>query len=189
MRMRVMMMIVTKSTIRQNCGTGLQDLLWKLPNNWYLDFCWCCIALNCGGYFNFLYFWSDMLCYPAHALGLLLEDGAPTVQWGGARLFAALEGHPHGNGRNSETKSLKINPKVPNRRYCQGLQTGHWRNPGYYSKKRIFEPKSGLVAGKRPAERPPTGKLKLSRVTSGYGGLKIPLGRIRLTQKMGVIWV
>ena len=42
------------------------------------------------------------------ALGLLLEDGAPTVQWGGARLFAALEGHPHGNDRNSETKILKI---------------------------------------------------------------------------------
>ena len=41
----------------------------------------------------------------------------------------------------------------------------------------------------RAAERPPTGKLKLSRVTSGYGGLKIPLGRIRLTPKMGVIWV
>jgi len=28
----------------------------------------------------------------------------------------------------------------------------------------------------RAAERPPTGKLKLSRVTSGYGGLKIPIG-------------
>ena len=37
----------------------------------------------------------------------------------------------------------------------------------------------------RAAERPPTGKLKLSRVTSGYGGLKIPLGRIRLTPKNG----
>ena len=33
------------------------------------------------------------------------------------------------------------------------------------------------------AERPPTRKLKLSRVTSGYGGLKIPLGRICLTPK------
>ena len=37
----------------------------------------------------------------------------------------------------------------------------------------------------RAAERPPTGKLKLSRVTSGYGGLKIPLGRIHLTPKNG----
>ena len=26
-------------------------------------------------------------------------------QWGGARLFAASEGHPHENGCNSETKS------------------------------------------------------------------------------------
>ena len=56
--------------------------------------------------------------------------------------------------RNSETKSLKIDPKEPNRRYRQGLQTGHWRNPGSYSKKRIFGQKSGPVAGKRPAERP-----------------------------------
>ena len=55
---------------------------------------------------------------------------------------------------NSETKSLKIDPKVPNQRYRRGLQTGHWRNPGSYSKKRIFGPKSGPVAGKRPTERP-----------------------------------
>ena len=41
-------------------------------------------------------------------------------RWGGARLFAASEGHPHENGCNSETKSQKIDPKVPNRR---GLQT------------------------------------------------------------------
>ena len=38
---------------------------------------------------------------------------------------------------------------------------------------------------RRAAERPPTRKLKLSRVTSGYGGLKIPLGRIHLTPKNG----
>ena len=55
---------------------------------------------------------------------------------------------------NSETKSLKIDPKVPNRRYRRGLQTGHWRNPGSYSKKRIFGQKSGPVAGKRAAEQP-----------------------------------
>ena len=76
------------------------------------------------------------------------------AQWGGARLFAASEGHPHGNGRNSETKSLKMDPKVPNRPPSRGLQTGHWRNPGSYGKKRIFGPKSGPVAGKRPGERP-----------------------------------
>ena len=40
--------------------------------------------------------------------------------------------------RNSETKSLKINPKVPNRSYRRGLQTGHWRNSGSYSKKSSF---------------------------------------------------
>merc|ERR1712112_661769 len=35
--------------------------------------------------------------------------GGQTVssQWGGARLFAASEGHPHENGCNSETKSRK----------------------------------------------------------------------------------
>ena len=82
--------------------------------------------------------------------------------------------------RNSETKTLKIDPKVPNRPSRKGLQTGHWRNSGSYSKKQIFGLKSGPVAGKRT-----TGKLKLSRVTSGYGGLKIPLGLIRLTPKNG----
>ena len=56
--------------------------------------------------------------------------------------------------RNSETKTLKIDPKVPNRPSRKGLQTGHWRNPGSYSKKRIFGQKSGPVAGKRAAEQP-----------------------------------
>ena len=55
---------------------------------------------------------------------------------------------------NSETKRQKIDPKVPNRPPRKGLQTGHWQNSGSYSKKRIFGPKSGPVAGKRPAERP-----------------------------------
>ena len=35
-----------------------------------------------------------------------------------------------------------MDPKVPNRSYRRGLQTGHWRNPGSYSKKRTFGPKS-----------------------------------------------
>ena len=43
----------------------------------------------------------------------------------------------------------------------------------------------GWKTARRVAKRPPTGKPKLSRVTSGYGGLKIPLGRIRLTPKNG----
>ena len=47
-------------------------------------------------------------------------------------------------------------------------------------------PKSGgQKTARRAAERPPAGKLKLSRVTLGYGGLKIPLGWIRLTPKNG----
>merc|ERR1712112_429819 len=53
--------------------------------------------------------------------------GGQTVpsQWGGARLFSASEGHPHENGCNSETKSQKMDPKVPNRPSSRGLQTGH----------------------------------------------------------------
>ena len=47
--------------------------------------------------------------------------------------------------RNSETKSLKIDPKVPNRPSRKGLQTGHWQNPGSYSKKRIFGPKMAKI--------------------------------------------
>ena len=41
----------------------------------------------------------------------------------------------------------------------------------------------GQKTARRAAKRPPAGKLKLSRLTSGYGGLMIPLGRIRLTPK------
>ena len=37
----------------------------------------------------------------------------------------------------------------------------------------------------RAAKRPPAGNKKLSKVTSGYGGLMIPLGRIRATPKNG----
>ena len=36
---------------------------------------------------------------------------------------------------------------------------------------------------RRAAKRPPTGKPKLSRVASGYGGLMIPLSRVRLRPK------
>ena len=43
------------------------------------------------------------------------------------------------NGRDSETKSRKINPKEPNRQSCRGLQTGHRRNLGSYSKKTYFQ--------------------------------------------------
>ena len=70
------------------------------------------------------------------------------------------------------------------------------RNSGEVTKKPFLAHKSyhlwmakiwpgGQKTARRAAKRPPTGKLKLSRVTSGYGGLKIPLGRIHLTPKNG----
>ena len=37
----------------------------------------------------------------------------------------------------------------------------------------------------RAAKRPPAGNQKLSKITSGYGGLMIPLDRIRATPKNG----
>ena len=36
---------------------------------------------------------------------------------------------------------------------------------------------------RRAAKRPPTGKPKVSRVTSGYGDVMIPLSRVRLRPK------
>ena len=36
-------------------------------------------------------------------------------QWGGGRLFGSSDESPHENGRNSETKSRRIDPKVPKR--------------------------------------------------------------------------
>ena len=80
------------------------------------------------------------LNYPARRASCYSQSVPP--KWGGARLFAVSEGHPHGNGRSSETKSLKMDPKVPNRSYRRGLQTGYWRNPGSSSKKRTFGLKS-----------------------------------------------
>ena len=61
----------------------------------------------------------------------------------------------------------------------------------FWPKNPLLGPKRGTLGNRgrktarRAAKRPPTGKPKLSRVTSGYGGLKIPLGRIRLTPKNG----
>ena len=46
--------------------------------------------------------------------GLLLADGAPTVQWGGRRLFEPSTGFFYGNSCNSGTASQKIVPKVGN---------------------------------------------------------------------------
>ena len=61
----------------------------------------------------------------------------------------------------------------------------------FWPKNRLLGPKRGTLGNRgrktarRAAERPPTGKPKLSRVTSGYGGLMIPLSRVRLTRKNG----
>ena len=69
---------------------------------------------------------------------------------------------------------------------------------GGFAQRNDFEPKTALLGPKRAtlghrgretarraAKRPPTGKPKVSRVTSGYGGLMIPLSRVRLTPKNG----
>ena len=63
--------------------------------------------------------------------------------------------------------------------------------------KNYFGPKTALLGPKRDtlgnrgremtrraAKRPPTRKPKVSRVTSGYVGLMIPLSQVRLTPKM-----
>ena len=58
--------------------------------------------------------------YPAcalRALGLLLEDGALTV--GGGRLFGASAGSPHENGRNSGTKSRRLDLWVSNAEHSE----------------------------------------------------------------------
>ena len=41
-------------------------------------------------------------------------------------------------------------------------------------------------AAHQVAKQPPAKKVKLSRVTSGYGGLMVPLSRVRPSQKIGV---
>ena len=51
--------------------------------------------------------------------------------------------------------------------------------------KRVILGNRGHETVRRAAKRPPTGKPKLSRVTSGYGGLTIPLSQIRLALKNG----
>ena len=43
--------------------------------------------------------------------------------------------------RRAAERPLEIDLMVSNRRYRRGLQTGHWRNPGSYSKKTDFQAK------------------------------------------------
>ena len=79
---------------------------------------------------------SFRLWFPSHscpacalrALRLLLGDVALKVGQGKTFFYK--------NGRNSETKSRKIDPKVRNGTSFWGLQTGHWQNWGSYAKKR-----------------------------------------------------
>ena len=48
----------------------------------------------------------------------------------------------------------------------------------------------GRKTARRAANRPPTGKPKLSRVTSGYGGLMIPLSRVcQSPEKVGSVGI
>ena len=64
---------------------------------------------------------------------------------------------------NSETKSLKIDPKVPNQRYRRGLQTGHWRNPGSYAKNGF----SGQNPARWPENGPPSGRTATKNRSEG----------------------
>ena len=72
-------------------------------------------------------YWSNI---PSFVFGFI-APGAPKTSPGvtGWRVTLTSEGHAHENGRNSETKSRKIDPKVPNRPSSRGLQTGQIRGP------------------------------------------------------------
>ena len=110
----------------------------------------------CGNiYFASLSNFETFVCHQAcagalRALGLSLADSAPTQQWCGGRLFGTAAGFLfYKNGCFLETKSRTI--KVQNRPSCRGLQTGHRRNPGSYSRQYfgahivIFGPKKSLL--------------------------------------------
>ena len=62
---------------------------------------------------------------------------------------------------------------------------------GFGPKTAFLDPKRatlgnrGHETARQAAKRPPTGKPKVSRVTSGYGGLMIPLSRDRPSRKNG----
>ena len=58
-------------------------------------------------------------------------------------------GLPHENGRNSGTKSRKLDTKVPKRSQRRGLRTPLWQKTGSHMKKRIFGPKSGFLGPKK----------------------------------------
>ena len=60
-------------------------------------------------------------------------------------------GSPHENGRNSETKSRTLDPKVPKRNQRRGLRAPLCQKTGSHTKKRIFGPKSGFLGPKKKA--------------------------------------
>ena len=71
------------------------------------------------------------------------------------------------------------------------LTTKNWfraKKVAFLDPKRATLGNRGHETGRQPAKRPPTGKLKVSRVTSGYGGLMIPLRRVRPTQKKWALY-
>ena len=70
--------------------------------------------------------------------------------------------------------------------FCVDL-VARWASGAHFWPKKVEIRPGSRQTAHRAAKRPPTGKPKLSRVTSGHGGLMIPLSRVRLTQKMGVI--
>ena len=78
-------------------------------------------------------FWFDAKKPLGSIFRLFVFDASPMRQKfgnSGCWNFAALEGSPHENGYNSETKSRKMLPKVPKRPERRGL--------GPYSKKTKF---------------------------------------------------
>ena len=65
------------------------------------------------------------------------------------------------------------------------------KKTGFGPKNSIFGPQKGHFGqlgpqtARRAAKRAPTGKLKVSRATSEYGGLMIPLSQDRPSRKNG----
>ena len=65
-------------------------------------------------------------------------------------------------------------------------KTGFGPKTAFLDPKRTTLGNRGHETASQAAKRPPTGKLKVSRVTSGYRGLMIPLSRVLLGSKNAV---
>ena len=74
---------------------------------------------------------------------------------------------------------VKIFFKAVHKKMISGQETA------FLDPKRATVGNQGHETASRAAKRSPTGKPKLSRVASGYGGLMIPLSRVRTTRKNG----